>query len=97
MVIAFVLAELLILALVLAVPGSMVYALNDLLRRPRDQWVAAGQDKVIWLLIVVFIAILGPALYLMIARPMFHEVRQPDPRWPGDRCEPDRFEPTLTR
>ena len=97
MLIAFVLAELLILALVLAVPGSMFYALNDLLRRPRDQWLAAEQDKVIWLLIVVFIAILGPALYVMIARPMLHEVRQPAAPSPGDGPRPDRFDLALSR
>lgn len=46
----------------------MVIALVDLLRRPVEAWEAAREDRLIWLLVVIFVGLVGPVLYLTIAR-----------------------------
>ncbi len=47
----------------------LIWALVDLLQRPQDQWVASGQDRLVWALVVIFVGLIGPLLYLLIARP----------------------------
>lgn len=47
----------------------LVMALVDLVRRPADVWTESGQNQLVWALIVIFVAFLGPLLYLLIARP----------------------------
>jgi hypothetical protein len=59
----------LVVLLVLALPVLLVWALWDLLQRPAEVWVAAGQDRLIWALVVIFVALIGPVLYLVTARP----------------------------
>lgn len=46
-----------------------VMALVDLVRRPTGLWEASGHNQLVWALVVVFVAFLGPLLYLVIARP----------------------------
>ena len=53
----------------LAVLVLFVVALMDLVRRPTEAWEASGQNQLVWALIVVFVAFIGPLLYLLIARP----------------------------
>lgn len=60
-------AELFILA-VIVLPLLTLWALIDLLRRPEQQWKQAGQDRLVWALIVVFVGLIGPILYLTIGR-----------------------------
>jgi hypothetical protein len=52
----------------------LVWALIDLLRRPRIQWQKADQNQIIWALVIIFIGIIGPILYLTIARPKLRDV-----------------------
>lgn len=52
-----------------------VYALFDLLRRPEDEWRAAGQDRLLWALVVIFLSLIGAVLYLVIARPALERER----------------------
>lgn len=48
-------------------------ALIDLIRRPADAWKASGQSQLIWALIVIFVGVIGPVLYLLIARPQLEK------------------------
>ena len=59
--------------LVLAPLALLVWALVDLVRRPQSEWAAAGQNQIVWALVVVFVAVLGPILYLTIARPRLED------------------------
>lgn len=47
----------------------MIVALVDLLKRPQSEWQAAGQNQLLWGGIVVFVGVVGPILYLVMARP----------------------------
>jgi H+/Cl- antiporter ClcA len=55
--------------MVLAGLVLLVTALVDLARRPAGQWEASGNNQLVWVLIVIFVALIGPLLYLSIARP----------------------------
>jgi hypothetical protein len=62
--------ELLIL-LVLALAFGFVpwlVGLVDALRTPDGQWEAAGQSKILYVLLMVFLGLLGTVLYALIAR-----------------------------
>ncbi len=48
----------------------LVMALVDLVRRPADVWAASGQNQLVWALVVIFVGVVGPLLYLIIARPI---------------------------
>ncbi len=63
--------------LVLFVPILMVWALVDLVQRPKAEWDAAGQDRLVWALIVVFVGFVGPILYLTIGRKKFADTAMP--------------------
>jgi len=39
------------------------------LRVPDHDWAAAGQSKILWVLVMVLLGILGTILYVLIARP----------------------------
>ena len=56
---------LLILPIVLIEIGLIVYALRDLLRPERR---VRGESKLMWGLLIVFISLLGPILYLTVGR-----------------------------
>ena len=59
----------LIVLVMLAGLVLLVMALVDLVRRPTETWESSGHNQLVWALIVVFVAFLGPLLYLLIARP----------------------------
>ena len=59
----------LIVLVMLAGLVLFVMALVDLVRRPTETWASSGHNQLVWALIVVFVAFLGPLLYLLIARP----------------------------
>jgi hypothetical protein len=46
-----------------------VTALVDLVRRPTGEWASSGHNQLVWALVVVFVWLVGPLLYLLIARP----------------------------
>ena len=56
---------LLLLPIVLIEIGLIVYALRDLLRPERR---VRGDSKLMWGLLIVFISLLGPILYLTVGR-----------------------------
>jgi hypothetical protein len=66
-------------ALGLATTVLWVWTLVDVLRRPDGQYAAAGQTKLVWLLVVLFGHIIGSILWLLVARPQLERVAVP--RW----------------
>lgn len=56
-----------------------VWALVDVLRRPDQQYAAAGQTKLVWLIVVFFGHVIGVILWLLVARPQLQRVASP--RW----------------
>ena len=56
---------LLVLPIVIIEIGLIVYALRDLLRPERQ---VRGESKLMWGLLIVFISLLGPILYLTVGR-----------------------------
>jgi hypothetical protein len=54
-------------AMVLFVWWLMV--LIQALRVPDQDWAAAGQSKILWVLVMVFLHLLGTILFVLIARP----------------------------
>jgi len=61
--------EALIALVMLAGLVLLAMALVDLVRRPTATWALSGHNQLVWALIVLFVAFLGPLLYLLIARP----------------------------
>lgn len=60
----------------LVVPFALfVVALIDLLTFDNSTWEAAGQNKVLWLLIVIFVALVGPILYLTMTKPKLRAIQ----------------------
>lgn len=47
----------------------MIWAVTHALRTPEDIWEAAGQNQMVWVVIILLAPLLGPALYYVIARP----------------------------
>jgi hypothetical protein len=60
-----------ILVFLMALPLFVfhIWALIDVLRTPQSVWAAAGQNQVLWGIVVLFLSLIGPILYLVIARP----------------------------
>jgi hypothetical protein len=46
-----------------------IWGLVDALRISDNRWATAGQSKLIWVLVIVFLGVLGAILYAVIARP----------------------------
>ena len=61
--------ELLIIVFMLFPFALMVVALIDAVRRDRTVWDAAGQNQIVWILLILLIGCIGPILYLTLARP----------------------------
>lgn len=59
----------LILPIMLGLFVFHIWALVDALRTPASVWNAAEQNQVLWVIVVLFLSLLGPVLYLLIARP----------------------------
>lgn len=64
---------------VLLIPALMIWALIDLMSRPSSEWEQADQDKMIWVLVVVFVGVIGPILYLTIGRSKLNSVVPAEP------------------
>jgi hypothetical protein len=60
-----------ILVFLMALPLFVfhIWALIDVLRTPQSVWATAGQNQVLWGIVVLFLSLIGPILYLVIARP----------------------------
>lgn len=64
------LVELIAVLLFLVVPFTLLLvALVDLARRDSENWAKAGQNQIVWVLIIIFVGLIGPILYLSIVKP----------------------------
>ncbi len=59
----------LVLGVFLASLAVWIFTLVDSLQTPDQTWQAAGQNKLLWVLLIVFLGILGSILYMVIPRP----------------------------
>ena len=46
-----------------------IWAIVDLLKMPTTAWEKAEQNEIVWAIVVLALAFVGPILYLVIARP----------------------------
>ncbi len=53
-----------LIPLILLELGLLVFALIDLIRRKQVR----GDSKILWLIIIIFIQMIGPILYLILGR-----------------------------
>jgi len=73
---AFGLVELVVLSVVIfGLPGLIlwIWSLVDALRRSDSEWEQAGQNKLVWTLVLVFTGFVGAVIYLLVARPRLKE------------------------
>jgi hypothetical protein len=56
-----------LLVLLLWVPT--IWALYEVLRTPGQTWADSDQSQAVWVVVVILLPIIGPLLYVMIARP----------------------------
>ena len=53
-----------------------IAALADILRTPGDVWANSGQDRLVWVLVVVLLTAVGAVLYFFIGRPALTRSRR---------------------
>jgi len=70
--------------------GLLAWALLDLARRPADR--VAGGSRLLWLLLCLFVQLIGPALYLVVGRVRAASVEAPK----SDARGRPRYPPRLT-
>ena len=68
----------LFIPLLIIIPGLTIWALIDLLRRPASEWSDAGQERLVWALVVVLVGVIGPVLYLTLGRSMLDAAQTND-------------------
>ena len=71
----------LLAVLVLVELGLLAWALLDLAKRPADR--VAGGSRLLWLLLCLFVQLIGPALYLVVGRVRTAPRALPRPQAPG--------------
>ncbi len=61
--------------IVLGLLGTLAWliALIDALRRPTGAWESAGQNQLVWVLVIVLANFIGAVLYWIIARPQLQK------------------------
>jgi hypothetical protein len=57
-----------ILVLALGLAALWIWSLVDALRISDQRWAAAGQNKVLWLVLIVLLGLLGSLLYVLMPR-----------------------------
>lgn len=67
-----------LLFMVLPVVVFHLWALIDVLKTPTSAWVAAEQNEIVWAIVVLMLAFVGPILYVFMARPQLLAARTPD-------------------
>lgn len=68
-----------LLVFVIAIGSFVLWitALVDALRVDDRVWQAAGQSKILWVLLIVFLHLIGAILYFAIAKPALRRVTSP--------------------
>lgn len=59
-----------------------VWAIAEAARTPAVVWREAGQNKVVWLGVIVVLGLLGTFAYVAVARPMLARARAASPGAP---------------
>jgi hypothetical protein len=67
--------ELITILIVLAFTVVPVWGIVDAAVRPDSVWAAAEQNKIVWVLIQVFLWTLGAAVYFVAIRPKLKAVQ----------------------
>ena len=52
-----------------------LWAIIDVVRTPASVWARSDQNQILWALLVLFLSLVGPLLYLAIARPQLRAAR----------------------
>ncbi len=66
---AFSVFGILVVGVFLAATALWIFTLVESLQIPDHTWQAAGQNKLLWVLLIVFLGFLGSILYMVIPRP----------------------------
>ncbi len=53
-----------------------IWSLVDAIQRPDAEWEQAGQNKLIWILVIVLIGFIGSIIYLLVARPQLEDAKR---------------------
>ena len=67
----------LVLALGLGVFVWWLVVLIEALKTPETQWKDAGQDRLLWVLLMVFLGVIGTLSYVIVARPRLRRASVP--------------------
>ena len=67
----------LVLALGLGVFVWWLVVLIEALKTPETQWKDAGQDRLLWVLLMVFLGVIGTLSYVIVARPRLRRASAP--------------------
>lgn len=62
-------AEIVIILFILATMVLPVWGIVDAAIRPDSVWAATGQNKVVWVIIQIFLWTLGAVIYFIAIRP----------------------------
>jgi hypothetical protein len=63
------LTEAILLSVILLVIALPIWAVFDAAIRPDEAWQAAEQNKVVWVLVILFMPLVGSILYFVAIRP----------------------------
>ena len=61
--------ELILVVTILPLMVLPVWGIVDAAMRPDDVWAAAGQNKIVWVLVQIFLWALGAVIYFVLIRP----------------------------
>ena len=53
-----------------------VWSLVDAIQRPDGDWEQAQQNKLVWILLLVFTGAIGSFIYVLVARPALEEAKR---------------------
>lgn len=66
--------ELILLLFLLALFAFPLWGIIDAAVRPDSQWRAANQNKIVWVLLQIFLGIIGAIVYFAAIRPKLKAV-----------------------
>ena len=68
--------ELIIIVIMLAFAVIPIWGLIDAATRPAGVWNAAGQSKVLWIILQFVLGILGALIYFLAIRPRLQAIEE---------------------
>lgn len=63
-----------VLVVIVALSAWWLVMLIDALRTPNTKWQSVGQSQLVYVLLMVFLGIIGTVLYVAVARPKLRGV-----------------------